>query len=762
MKIIVRIARVGLFGLAAAAALGSGLAASGAGAGPGGGREPLRLSEDLQRLQARAPAAAKERLAPPWNKVARLLREAAARAQEAEEGGGSIAEAVRPPLRADASGAVHVAVHVARPGAAERGRLAAAGLRITFADRATPFVEGWVRPSAVEAVAALPFVAHVRPTFPPLTGAGSVTSEGDAILLADQARQTFGVSGAGVKVGVISDSVDGIASAQASGDLPAGVQVLKTSPASGEGTAMLEIVHDLAPGADLAFYQLAAAGARVIVDDLTFFDQPHFEEGSIAQAVNAAAAQGVAYFTSSGNFAQGSGADRGHYEADFASGGPVGNLTDVHEFAPGVRFQEVTVLPGAVGVIFLQWADRFGQSGNDYDLIVADPNGVVVGAGEDTQDGNDLPMEVVALDNRASPQPATVFVFVNRFAGGARRLEIYYSRITDIAFATPAGSIAGHANASGAITVGAINAGEPGNDAAAAYSSRGPCDLFFPSVLSRGKPDVAAIDGVAVTGAAGFPSPFFGTSAAAPHAAAVAALMLEARPAFTPAQVKEALQTTAVDLGAAGFDFTFGSGRVDALAAVDEAAPEGTPPTVSGLAADLAGDVLTLSGTAGDAEGDITQANVTILDGGGAPLAETGFFDVGFDGLADTAIDVQATGLNGFPTAVEAELVLADAGGNFSVPAAASFAGAEPGAPLVTLAKYSRSTRVLSVFGTGFTGALAFEVNGVTLGKTVTLNRAATKAKVKGGLKALNLRRGFNRIRVLSNGNHSAILILGI
>src|SRR5262249_24248103 len=168
---------------------------------------------------------------------------------------------------------------------------------------------------------------------PPLTSTGSVLSQGDAILRADQARQTFGVSGQGVTVGVLSDSVDGLATSVASADLPPDVQVLKAGQGEGEGTAMLEIVHDLAPGASLAFYgpgssgdmitgitQLAAAGATVIVDDLTFFDQPHFEEGPIAQTVDALAVQGVVYVTASGNFASAN-ADRGHYEAMFDDGG---------------------------------------------------------------------------------------------------------------------------------------------------------------------------------------------------------------------------------------------------------------------------------------------------------------------------------------------------------------------------------------------------------------------------------------------------------
>ena len=84
---------------------------------------------------------------------------------------------------------------------------------------------------------------------------------------------------------------------------------------------MLQIVHDVAPGASLAFYsgenseadfangigRLAApvsaggAGAKVIADDLGYFDEPFFQDGIVAQAVDAVEANGVAYFSAAGN-----------------------------------------------------------------------------------------------------------------------------------------------------------------------------------------------------------------------------------------------------------------------------------------------------------------------------------------------------------------------------------------------------------------------------------------------------------------------------
>jgi len=563
-------------------------------------RQPtLRRSPQVERLQQHPAMVPKDQLAMPWRKVAHRLREAVA-AFAVADGGATTSRAARATgvlrglaLQANGEGRTRVTVYVSSLSEEQRAAVEANGLHVTFASAEHRFVEGWILLPDVERLAALDFVTSVQPTVPPITNSGSVTSEGDALLTADQARQTFSVSGAGVEVGVLSDSVDGITTAQASGDLPPGVDVLQFGSGAGEGTAMLEIVHDLAPGAALAFYgpsssgdmiaginQLAAAGAKVIVDDLTFFDQPHFEEGPVAQTVNAVAATGVVYVTSSGNFAATDG-DRGHYEADYVDAGSVGaGLDHAHQFAPGVTLQRIVVLPGRRGIVFLQWADRFGESGNDYDLYVAETGGSIVAASESPQDGNDVPLEAVALDRTGFVDPLELRVVVNRFSGIARRLEIYYAGgITAIDPATAAGSIAGHANASGAITVGTVNADDPGSDTIASYSSQGPCDMSFPAVEARAKPDITGIDGVAVTGAAGFANPFFGTSAAAPHLAAIAALMFEANPLLSPTQVKQALQSEAVDLGAGGFDFVFGAGRADARAAVANVLTAGTTTT---------------------------------------------------------------------------------------------------------------------------------------------------------------------------------------
>ena len=159
----------------------------------------------------------------------------------------------------------------------------------------------------------------------PIANIGSRNSEGDAKHRADAARATFGTSGSGVKIGLLSDGVDGLTASQASGDLGP-VTVLPGQAGSGaEGTAMLEIIHDIAPNAQLFFAtafgnmasfaqnirDLRTAGCNIIVDDVGYFAETPFQDGQLGtsltnggiviQAVKDVAAAGTLYFSAAGN-----------------------------------------------------------------------------------------------------------------------------------------------------------------------------------------------------------------------------------------------------------------------------------------------------------------------------------------------------------------------------------------------------------------------------------------------------------------------------
>ena len=145
-------------------------------------------------------------------------------------------------------------------------------------------------------------------------------------MMADVARQQFNVDGTGVTAGVISDSVNqfagGLQDSYNTGDLSATnpVKVLQDLPAgqggTDEGRAMLENIHDIAPGASLEFNtgdiggvvgfaqaitNLANNGSNVIVDDLKDLNDPFFQDGVISQAINTVTAAGHTYFSAAGN-----------------------------------------------------------------------------------------------------------------------------------------------------------------------------------------------------------------------------------------------------------------------------------------------------------------------------------------------------------------------------------------------------------------------------------------------------------------------------
>lgn len=435
------------------------------------------------------------------------------------------------------------------------------------------------------------------------TNAGSVSSQGDVAHNAAAARNFFGVNGTGVKIGVLSDSGDFLPQSIATGDLPADVTVLPGQdgiPGIGEGTAMLEIIHDLAPGAKLFFATafngiqsfadniraLRAAGCDIIVDDIIYFVESPFHDDIVSTAVEEVVADGALYFSSAGNEGNVNDGTSGTWEGDFKNSRttlPGLSGCTLHDFGDGVISNRVEAT--SPNVLTLHWSDRLGASDNDYDFFILD-NALttVIDASTNVQDGDDDPFEITlgAFTNER------IIIFK---ADGAQRRALHLNNFRgQLAIATP-GTIRGHAAAPGGYAVAAIDAalagggsftGGPTNPVEL-FSADGFRRVFYKSngapftpgkVLFsnnggelRKKPDLTAADGVA-TSVPTFPS-FFGTSAAAPHAAAIAALLKSAKPGATQNRIRRALTKTALDIEAAGFDRDSGAGIVDAFAALD-------------------------------------------------------------------------------------------------------------------------------------------------------------------------------------------------
>lgn len=420
--------------------------------------------------------------------------------------------------------------------------------RVRNRDESSQTVAAWVEVSRLLPLASVPGVTQIQPVLPPVTNTGSMTAESDRILLADQVRAQYGMTGAGVKVGVISDGVDHWSSAVATGNLPANLHVLRNDQGGDEGTAMLEIIHDIAPGAELYFHDmgensiefqscvdaLVNAGCTVVVDDIGWIAEPFFQDGSVAAHIQfLASTRNLIYISSAGNAAQ------RHYQGTYRNDG-----YDFHDFSGGtaneLQYLHVRIPPGGSLRTVLEWDDPWTGSANDYDLYLYDTStwGDPIAFSEYSQDGNDAPLEWMSYQNTGS-STIDAEIDVYNYAAVARTLEVYIYPVSGTQVYSDnivaADSVFGHAAVANVVSVGTINAADSGADTIEAFSSRGPATLRYPGAVQRRKPDVTGIDGVHVTGAGGFPSPFFGTSASAPAVAAVSALIWSGSPTKTAA-----------------------------------------------------------------------------------------------------------------------------------------------------------------------------------------------------------------------------------
>ncbi len=253
----------------------------------------------------------------------------------------------------------------------------------------------------------LTFISYIRTIEEPVYQL--IWSEGDAFHRAENVRELYNCNGAGRKVGIISNGVDHIEEAQVANELSSYVDILYNPihiENRDEGTAMLEIVYDIAPNSLLAFAasgnsesdmvnsinMLEQAGCNVICDDIIFFHEPVFEDGVIAQRVNQSYNNNIIYISSSGNQAQ------MHYIDDYSEG-----LNNFHQFSSTNDYLEF--LTGDEFKIVLQWNDKYGQSSNDYDLYLFDNQGNYIKKSNDVQNGNDDPYELLSYN----PESAGIF-----------------------------------------------------------------------------------------------------------------------------------------------------------------------------------------------------------------------------------------------------------------------------------------------------------------------------------------------------------------
>jgi hypothetical protein len=469
-------------------------------------------------------------------------------------------------LTVSASQAVLMDIYIHGPLDQVVTRLKGLGMQVLATNQAFGgSIEGYLPVDSILPAARLTQTRALLPVMGVDFGTGSVTSEGDAAHNGPAAR-ALGADGAGVVIGVISDSMNqvgtGLVGSQAMGDLPAGVTILnELTGYNDEGRAMAEIVYDTAPGVTSMFFDsgicigaicraaainnLVTHGVDIIADDVADWSEPFFQDGVVAQAVEAAYATGVAYFASAGNYA------RQSYESYFNDNG----LT-AHDFDPGENtdiLQQMTTVQNGYSIkIFMQWDDPWGAATHDYDLRLFDVNDtsspLEVGATDNLTTG--LPIETIYWTNNTGA-PVTVGLFI-RLVGQTEARVSYLKYLTtsktidewDTASSTISPDAA---SASGAMTVAAVRWDEPGLNDPESFSSRGPVFRLFGSDGSplsepefRQKPDFAAADCVSTSfNFSG--GTFCGTSAAVSSMAGVAALVLSMQPSLTVDELYEVL-----------------------------------------------------------------------------------------------------------------------------------------------------------------------------------------------------------------------------
>ena len=406
-----------------------------------------------------------------------------------------------------------------------------------------------------------------------------VTSEGVTLTGASDFHAA-GFYGQGVKVAIIDLGFNGYTAAKNAGELDNVVYTydytgtgLETGTVHGTGVA--EVVADMAPQASLYLLKIGDSvdlqnavdycinnGIKVINHSVGWYNTNFYDgTGVVAGIANSARDNGILWVNAAGNEAS-----DGHWQGAFVDSDKDGFL----DFGTGTDYidsdtidegNRIYATAGDTVNIYMTW-DDWSASNQDYDLYLYNSAGAVVASSTNWQTGTQQPTEAIsyhvaasgyyeiAIYNRNAPATPNIEFFA--FTDSGASLNLQYNH--------PESSIVTPANSSKVLAVGAIYRGNWTTGPQESYSSQGPSNASKYAV-SITKPDICGPDGVSnyTYGS------FYGTSAASPHVAGAAALLLSEDPTRTADQLQTELEGNAIDMGAAGKDNIYGSGRLNLI-----------------------------------------------------------------------------------------------------------------------------------------------------------------------------------------------------
>jgi len=488
-------------------------------------------------------------------------------------------------------------------------------------------VDAALPPDAVEEIAASPAVASIRRPAPVVSAhQGSYVSEGLPTINVSGELHDSGVNGSNVTIAVVdtgfnmdNDEIDHhVAGFKDFEDEDDGLD----NETGLHGTAVAELVVDTAPNASLRLYEVETSrgmgaaiehitrntSADVATMSLGLLTGPFDGTSAIDGAIDDSVANGTTWFVASGNYADGQ-----HYNQTWRD-------------EDGDDWMDVSGSEGTIEVdadggfdVYVSWAGADADT-QDYDVYLNDSEGDVVDVSDTTQDGSHRPVEMVG----ASSEGTFTLAIKKGDADGTADFDLFATRNTDLRPSSSPRSVSRPATGESAVAVGAVYYGD---NSLEGFSSWGP------TVDGRTKPELVGPDGVKTSqsSTSGL-NPFNGTSAAAPHTAGVAALVLDSvDKSIGPAELRRSLTDSATPLDTRVPNNRTGYGLVNATGAIAAAGGDGTEEesTVGSLAL-----------TGGSVVPDSAEASRTITHDVGVAFAnvsadgESNEFDVTFPDAA--------------------------------------------------------------------------------------------------------------------------------